>query len=557
MTLSATTGVINWTPSGTQAGNHDVVVQVADDRGGSDTQSFTINVAEAINNPPVITSTPVTTGKKGELYTYDVEATDADNDALTFSLLTFPKKMEIDAATGFISWTPSGKQTGSHDVTVEVSDGRGGSDTQSFTIEVAKVIDECSTIFVVTGTIYEEDGRTPLPEGVEVTVKNLMRGTSQTGSTGSDGVYDVTFIDTATSAAACIGDEIEVSVSFLKRSGRSIHQVTKDDVDANKAEIDVVLRSQCDGIFAVNYYEGVNMIAVPLDPGDTWRMSDLLEHIGPEATMIIWYDKSDEKFKTFMPSFREDSPNNTAVKGGEGYILVMTDSKKVTYKGEAWQRVIPSPTVVLSAGNDLTTPIFAVTGMIKGEYGSYLNDIQVTVRNLNTGQQATDVTGQNAESGRYVVTLADFTRGIAAEVDDTFLITVSASQRGFTNQSVKLKITSDDIQSANVAFDFTVEPLPSKTVLLQNYPNPFNPETWLPYKLAQDSDVTIQIYHQNGQLIRILNLASKNAGIYMTKEKAAYWDGRDSLGEKVASGVYFYTLQAGAFSATRKMVILK
>ena len=299
------------------------------------------------------------------------------------------------------------------------------------------------------------------------------------------------------------------------------------------------------------------MIAVPLDPGETWRMSDLLKHIGPEATMIIWYDKVDEKFRSFMPSFREYSPNNTAVKGGEGYILVMTDTKAVTYEGKAWQRVIPSPTVVLSAGNDLKTPIFAVTGMIKGEDGSDLDDIQVTVRNLNTGQQATDVTGQNAESGRYVVTLADFTRGIAAHLDDTFLITVSASQKGFTNQSVKLKMTRDDIRSANVAFDFTVEPLPSKTVLLQNYPNPFNPETWLPYKLAQDSDLTIRIYHQNGQPIRILNLGSKNAGIYMTKEKAAYWDGRDSLGEKVASGVYFYTLQVGAFSATRKMVILK
>ena len=71
------------------------------------------------------------------------------------------------------------------------------------------------------------------------------------------------------------------------------------------------------------------------------------------------------------------------------------------------------------------------------------------------------------------------------------------------------------------------------------------------------SDVIIRIYHQNGQPIRTLNLGSKNAGIYLTKEKAAYWDGRDSLGEKVASGVYFYTLQVGAFSATQKMVILK
>ena len=93
--------------------------------------------------------------------------------------------------------------------------------------------------------------------------------------------------------------------------------------------------------------------------------------------------------------------------------------------------------------------------------------------------------------------------------------------------------------------------------LLQNYPNPFNPETWIPFKLAQDAPVTISIYDTKGQLIRTISLGNRNAGIYTTKDKAAYWDGRDSLGEQVSSGVYFYTLQAGEFRATRKMVILK
>lgn len=98
---------------------------------------------------------------------------------------------------------------------------------------------------------------------------------------------------------------------------------------------------------------------------------------------------------------------------------------------------------------------------------------------------------------------------------------------------------------------------PKHTVLLQNYPNPFNPETWLPYKLATDAPVTISIYNKKGQLVRKLHLGLKTAGNYFTKDKAAYWDGKDSLGEKVASGVYFYTLQAGEFRATQKMVIMK
>ena len=99
--------------------------------------------------------------------------------------------------------------------------------------------------------------------------------------------------------------------------------------------------------------------------------------------------------------------------------------------------------------------------------------------------------------------------------------------------------------------------LPRQSALLQNYPNPFNPETWIPYQLATDSPLTIHIYNAKGQLVRTISLGNKNAGVYTTKDKAVYWDGKDSLGQKVASGVYYYTLQAGEFRATRKMVILK
>ena len=99
--------------------------------------------------------------------------------------------------------------------------------------------------------------------------------------------------------------------------------------------------------------------------------------------------------------------------------------------------------------------------------------------------------------------------------------------------------------------------LPSQSLLLQNYPNPFNPETWIPYQLAYDSPVTVSIYNAKGQMIRAIFLDTKQAGVYVKKDKAAYWDGRNSEGSRVASGVYFYTLQAGEFRATQKMVIIK
>ena len=98
---------------------------------------------------------------------------------------------------------------------------------------------------------------------------------------------------------------------------------------------------------------------------------------------------------------------------------------------------------------------------------------------------------------------------------------------------------------------------PAVTALLPNYPNPFNPETWIPYHLAHPADVTLTIYDTTGVMVRQLDLGHQPAGYYADKTQAAYWNGQNQFGEQVASGVYFYWLQAGDFSATRKLVILK
>ncbi len=99
--------------------------------------------------------------------------------------------------------------------------------------------------------------------------------------------------------------------------------------------------------------------------------------------------------------------------------------------------------------------------------------------------------------------------------------------------------------------------IPEETALLHNYPNPFNPETWIPYQLADPAEVTLTIHSVNGTLVRTLALGHQPAGIYQTRTRAAYWDGKNQVGEPVASGIYFYTLTAGDFNATRKMLIRK
>ena len=114
----------------------------------------------------------------------------------------------------------------------------------------------------------------------------------------------------------------------------------------------------------------------------------------------------------------------------------------------------------------------------------------------------------------------------------------------------------DAVQAA-AALQLRAMEVPRETALLPNYPNPFNPETWLPYQLSTPADVTLRIYAVDGRLIRRLALGHLPAGRYQNRSRAAYWDGRNALGERVASGVYFYTLTAGEFTATRKLLISK
>ena len=99
--------------------------------------------------------------------------------------------------------------------------------------------------------------------------------------------------------------------------------------------------------------------------------------------------------------------------------------------------------------------------------------------------------------------------------------------------------------------------VPKVTEFLPNYPNPFNPETWIPYQLAKASDVTLTIYNMRGVVVRKLDLGHKAAGYYTDRKRSAHWDGRNDIGEKVAAGVYFSTLKAGDYTATRKMLIRK
>ena len=125
------------------------------------------------------------------------------------------------------------------------------------------------------------------------------------------------------------------------------------------------------------------------------------------------------------------------------------------------------------------------------------------------------------------------------------------------NTEIKVDTMPPGIAGQIIRLDLSAQLPPKVSMLHQNYPNPFNPETWIPYQLKEEVQVEIGIYSVTGQLVRTLNLGHKPAGFYTDKAKAAYGDGRNATGEPVASGIYFYSIQTGDFTATKKMIILK
>ena len=125
------------------------------------------------------------------------------------------------------------------------------------------------------------------------------------------------------------------------------------------------------------------------------------------------------------------------------------------------------------------------------------------------------------------------------------------------NSPTNIALSLMSTHTAIAAAPAMLQGLPDETRLYPNYPNPFNPETWIPYQLSKPAEVTLHIYAVDGRLVRTLELGHLPVGMYQSKNRAAYWDGRNEVGEPVASGVYFYTLTAGNFTATKKMLIMK
>ena len=181
---------------------------------------------------------------------------------------------------------------------------------------------------------------------------------------------------------------------------------------------------------------------------------------------------------------------------------------------------------------------------------------------LGTNNAKYDVDGNGTVNFLDLLLVFDNRDAGAAAAPTILGMKLSAAQIDIIEEQIDLLIATGDRSPAAMRTLIYLQQLiatarPEKTQLLANYPNPFNPETWIPYELATDTNVRITIYNTQGVVIRTLGLGHQAAGYYTGRDRAAYWDGRNALGEQVASGIYFYQFETDDMSSMRKMVILK
>ena len=181
---------------------------------------------------------------------------------------------------------------------------------------------------------------------------------------------------------------------------------------------------------------------------------------------------------------------------------------------------------------------------------------------MGTSNAKYDVNGDGTVNFLDLLLVFDNRDAGAAGAPTVVGMKLSAAQIDIIEEQIDLLIATNDRSPAALRTLIYLQQLivtarPEKTQLLANYPNPFNPETWIPYELATDTHVRLTIYNTQGVVIRTLQFGHQSAGYYVGRDRAAYWDGRNALGEQVASGLYFYQLETDEMSLMRKMVILK
>ena len=301
-------------------------------------------------------------------------------------------------------------------------------------------------------------------------------------------------------------------------------------------------------VYSVTLSKGLNMLSVPLATPTPMNARKLVALAG--ATTVITLDTASQRFVAWTP----DAPGDGfAIEGSKGYIVNVPEARNFAFVGSQWatptETAGAAPTISTAPPNEVWA--FVVAGHLAGKtaYDGY----QVIARNLRTNSTLT----ASVREDYFAAATADLAQRSVVKVGDVIEVRVLGPDGNVESQTRSFKVTPEHLANAVLSVKLDSIGQPMQNQLLQNYPNPFNPETWIPYQLSEDSAVSISIYDTTGQLIRTLLVGYQSAGFYNSRDRAVYWDGRNALGEPVASGIYFYQLTTPSFQQTRRLVILK
>ena len=325
----------------------------------------------------------------------------------------------------------------------------------------------------------------------------------------------------------------------------------------------------------INLLKGVNMIGIPLQPEMPYTAKSLSQHLSGnlhnssdgnsldesnkiDVNWVIRYKSSDQTFEAYVWHL-DSTEDGFEIEGGQGYVVNINSNRSVTFSGQNWSGTLnpadpnyqngAAPSAIVKN----KTWAFVLTGNLTTRMIDSDEAYTLKVTNLKNGKLIADSPQQGYS---FRLPMIDGSRqDIVSEGDVVKVEVIGGGGKRIADG--RFTVGQQELASAYRQVQLEYNPVPNLTRLLQNYPNPFNPETWIPFQLNQDAKVSFCIYNVSGRLVRTFPIGFRSAGIYLSQDKAIYWNGRTDNGETVSSGIYFYQLNAGDYSSTSRMVILK
>ena len=603
------------------AGTATVTVKALDPRGLKVTQDISVTVTQPSSPPTAVGTIPAQIlGKGGSAVTIDVSSyfSDADGDPLAYSAASsdvakVKASVEVEKVT---TLTPVA--VGSATVTVTASDPGGLSATQTISVSVEGPPTAVGTMPDISGALNQVGGYISLtgyfshPQGnaltysaassdtgvVQTAISNntdlqviprragtatiTVTATSPSGLTATQSFTvnftETVFVGEADAVPGLSGEEQLLLGSLLTYETVIFNELHNGSDDANDwlelrnvSNIDIPIEN-----WQLTIQTGSDTAMIPFRPGTVLPAGEVLlitnTKLTTTAVVVESFVLPQTDFALILRSpiaFGDIAGNyfqtekerpETAPELTVDTVWERVEATTSGYRAEAWA----ASTHRNGLGSPGYQPPVLLGDLNHDGVLDILDLVLIASQFGTTGPSAADLNADNTVNIQDLVLIANaLDNGAAAP-------SAGQSSAALVNNWLQLaQQNASDAVSTSLPNGFSyargiqmLEQLvaaltPDTTALLANYPNPFNPETWIPYQLSKAADVAVTIYASDGNVVRTLALGLQDAGMYTNRSQAAYWNGKNELGETVASGVYFYTLTAGEFAATRKMLILK